>query len=75
MNDLKVASLVSLEHKGSNVGILVGCYHATINLRVASKTGASLMNGFAKADILTLVKTVLANWYRTEDSVLLCGLL
>ena len=33
MNDLKVASLVSLEYKGSNVCILVGCYHATIDLR------------------------------------------
>ena len=33
MNDLKVALLVSLEYKGSNVGILVGCYHATIDLR------------------------------------------
>ena len=30
---LKVASLVSLEYKGSNVGILVSCYHATIDLR------------------------------------------
>ena len=47
MNDLKMASLVSLEYKGSNEGIFLGCYHATINLRVASKTGASLMNGFA----------------------------
>ena len=49
MNDLKVASLVSLEYKGSNVGILVGCYHAAIDLGggVASKTGASSMNGFA----------------------------
>ena len=42
-----MASLVSLEYKGSNVGILVGCYHAAIDLGVASKTGASSMNGFA----------------------------
>ena len=33
MNDLKVASLVSLEYKGSNMGILVGYYHVTIDLR------------------------------------------
>ena len=32
-NYLKVAWLVSLEYKGSNVGILVGCYHAAIDLR------------------------------------------
>ena len=47
MNDLKVASLVSLEYKGSIVGILVGCYYVTIDLRVASKTSASSMKGFA----------------------------
>ena len=47
MNDLKVASLVSLEYKGSNVSILVGCHHATFDLGVASKTGASSVNGFA----------------------------
>ena len=33
MNDLKMASLVSLEYKGSNVGILVGCYDVAIDLR------------------------------------------
>ena len=33
MNDLKVASLVSLEYMWTNVGILLGCYHATIDLR------------------------------------------
>ena len=34
MNDLKVASLVSLVYnKGTNVGILVGCYHAIIDLK------------------------------------------
>ena len=33
MNDLKVASLVSLEYKGSNVGILVGCYYAAIDVQ------------------------------------------
>ena len=38
-----MASLVSLEHKGTNVGIFVCCYYATIDLRVTpSKTFAGL---------------------------------
>ena len=32
MIDMKVESLVSLEYNWTNLGILVGCYHAIIDL-------------------------------------------
>ena len=36
-----MASLVSLMQKGTNVGISVCCYYATIDLRVTPETFAS----------------------------------
>ena len=37
MIDMKMASLASLEYERTNVGILVGCYHGTIELRGSIK--------------------------------------